>query len=399
MSRQFDSVLVVGPEFGVGVDGSYRPGGLAQFSRCVLRILASSADVGHLTAWGLLDSQEGLEWMSRHYLSNGTPSTGTIRVQGFAGDRRRLALHFLARHRGYDLVMFLHIGVGRLAVLRPVGRTSLWLVGIEVRRELRWYERFAIRRADPLLSISTFSSDEMRRHNPTLPSARTVHLCVEPDEAWLGRDHQVKAPETYRAATRAPAVMIVARQSALERYKGHDELIAAWPKVLARVPDAELWVVGDGDDRQRLEERARSAGDQVERQIRFIGKVAHDELLKLYATARVFSMPSAGEGFGLVFVEAMRYGLPCICSRDSSAEIVRHEETGLVVDQDRDAVADACIRLLTDHELADRMSAAGRLRYAHEFTFDAMQTRLLRALNLDLRSLQSDSRGVMARTP
>src|SRR5262249_47742645 len=152
-----------------------------------------------------------------------------------------------------------------------------------------------------------------------------------------------------------------------------------WPTVLASVPDAELWIVGDGDDRSRLEALARSTG--VSQKVRFFGKVSHQELLDLYARARVFAMPSSGEGFGLVFVEAMRYGMPCICSYDSSAEIVLHERTGLVVNQNPAKVAEACIRLLRDAELADKMSAAGQLRYASDFTFSAMKDRLLRALD------------------
>jgi phosphatidylinositol alpha-1,6-mannosyltransferase len=380
LSQQFESVLVVGPEFGVNADGSYAPGGLGMFSRLVLRILAGSRGVRNLTAWGLLETQRDLEWMRQNYLSNDRRAPRTLRVRGFSGNRRRLALEFLTAHRKHDLVMFMHIGVGRLAPLRPLGKTSVWLVGVEVRRKLRWYEKFAIRRASPLLSISTFSSDEMLRHNPGLPAASTVHLCAEPDEVWSGRDAQ--PPSSYSAASRAPAVMIVARQSALERYKGHDQLIAGWPRVMSQVPGAELWIVGGGDDRGRLE--ARVMGDPaLKNHVRFFGKVSHEKLLELYGTARVFAMPSTGEGFGLVFVEAMRHGMPCICSHDSSAEIVEHGKTGLVVEQEPNAIAEACIRLLSDFELANRMSAAGRVRQDEEFSFDAMSARLLHALGLD----------------
>jgi phosphatidylinositol alpha-1,6-mannosyltransferase len=184
------------------------------------------------------------------------------------------------------------------------------------------------------------------------------------------------------AGSRQPAVLIVARQSSGQRYKGHDQLIAGWSRVLAKIPEAELWVVGTGNDRARLERLARERGPAVERRVRFFGEVGHEKLLKLYATARVFAMPSTGEGFGLVFVEAMRQGLPCICSRDAAAEIVEHEKTGLVVDQTSEVISDACIRLLSDLGLADNMSAAGRIRFTEEFTFDAMRKRLFRALSL-----------------
>jgi len=373
------SILVIGPEFGVTDDGTYRPGGLAQFSRCVLGALATSSRLERLTGWGLLDSQQGAAWLRANYLA-GARRAGNVEVRGFSGSRGQLARAFLGAHREYDLVMFLHIGVGRLSVLRPLDATTLWLVGVEVRRSLNWLERFALRRAGPLFSISRFSSDEMLRHNPTLPAASTVvHLCTEPDEPWTGG--RPEGPPEYVSATRKPAVMIVARQAASERYKGHDQLILGWPRVLARVSNAELWIVGTGDDQARLEALAESVG--VVERVLFFGKVSHEKLLELYGSARVFAMPSSGEGFGLVFVEAMRFGLPCVCSRDSAAEIVVDQETGLVVDQNPEAVAQACADLLSDCDRSDQMGAAGKLRYEREFTFAAMTKRLLHALKLD----------------
>src|SRR6185436_2059533 len=140
--------------------------------------------------------------------------------------------------------MFLHTGVSRLSVLRPFRRTSVWLVGVDVRRPFSWRERFAVGKADPLLSISRFSSVEMQRHNPTLPLGTTVHLCTEPDDAWLAATEGVRPPVAYSAAARTPAVLIVSRQVSSQRYKGHEHLIAGWSRVLANVPNAELWVVG-----------------------------------------------------------------------------------------------------------------------------------------------------------
>jgi phosphatidylinositol alpha-1,6-mannosyltransferase len=389
--QQFERVLVICPEFGATADGSYKPGGLQQFSRCVLRALASSDDIRSLTGWGLLDSDSSVEWLRSHYLAD-VARVGGVDMRGFSGNRRQMGWSFLKSHARYDLVMFLHTGVARLAVLRPQGRSSLWLVGIDVRRRFGWRERFAVRRADPLLSISAFSSDEMQRHNPNLPAGQTVHLCAEPDKLWLDAgDDGDNTARSYSAASRAPAVLIVARQSASQRYKGHDQLISGWPRVLERVPDAELWIAGSGNDNARLEAMAWARGPDVKAKIRFLGETSHEQLVEHYSTARVFAMPSTGEGFGLVFTEAMRYGMPCICSRDAAAEIVVHGETGLVVDQDPDSVAEACIRLLTDFDLANRMSKAGRLRYEKEFTFDAMRERVFRALRLGHSSTRQES--------
>src|SRR4051812_39519326 len=376
------SVLLVSPEFGVAADGTYRPGGVQLFSRLVARALAASPRLSCLAVWSLLDSQEAMERTLRPYLEAARDSAVQLEVRAFSGSRRRLALAWLRRRWGFDHAQFLHLGVARLAALTPLHGQSFWVVGIETRKRLSALERWVVRRAKPLLSISTFSSDETLRFNPDLPPANTVHLAVEPDAFWGAESADTDAPVPYVASQRPPAVLIVARLASTERYKGHDELIVAWPQVVAAVPEAELLIVGGGDDEARLKALAASLPEPARTKVKFLGRVPHAELLRLYRTSRVFAMPSTGEGFGLVFVEAMRYGLPCIAGPDSAAEIVLDGQTGLVVQQTPEAIAQAVITLLTDAALAERFAAAGERRYREQFVFDRFRERCLAAMGL-----------------
>ncbi len=377
-------VLVVTTDAGVGEDGTYRPGGLQLFSRLVVRALAESAHIDQLGVLSLLDSQKAMEATLNPLLTSAKAPGVKLRMHGCGGSRAQLGLIYLQQRRRYDLALFLHINVARLAMLTPLSRLSLWLVGIEVRRRLRPHERFVVRRADPLLSISDFSTKEMLRFNPGLAEAQTVHLSVEPDEPWLA-DHSgngVARRPDYHAARRDRAVLVVARLAVANRYKGHDQLVDAWPRVVAKQPDAMLWIVGEGDDANRLRERISVLPEPARNQVHLLGRLDHAALLDRYARARVFAMPSTGEGFGLVFVEAMRAGLPCIASLDSAAEIVRDNETGFVVEQESDALADACLKLLGDDDMADRFSVAGRARYETQFTYPAFRDRFLQSVDL-----------------
>jgi phosphatidyl-myo-inositol dimannoside synthase len=376
-------VLVVTTDCGVGEDGTYRPGGLQLFSRLVVRALAESTRLGQMGVLSLGDTQRAMDGTLRALLAPAKAPGLELTMHGCGRSRARLGLTYLRERWRYDLALFLHINVARLAMLTPLSPLSLWLVGIEVRRRLAPHERFVVRKADPLLSISDFSTKEMQRFNPGLPDARTVHLSVEPDEPWLVANPASAAPPLYKAASRDRAVLVVARLAVANRYKGHDQLVDAWPQVVASQPDAMLWIVGEGDDASRLRERVSVLPERVRKQVHLLGRLDHAALLDRYARARVFAMPSTGEGFGLVFVEAMRAGLPCIASFDSAAEVVRHDETGFVVEQEADALAQACLKLLGDDAVADRFSVAGRARYDTQFTYPAFRDRFLRAVGLE----------------
>jgi len=152
-------------------------------------------------------------------------------------------------------------------------------------------------------------------------------------------------------------------------------LLEIWPEVRQRIPDVRLVVVGGGDDRPRLE--AKRDGLGLKKSVQFLGRVSDDELHRLYRQCAYFVMPSQHEGFGLVFLEAMRVGKACIGAKGSASEIIVHGETGFVFEaDDRAGVRDACIHLFADPTLAARMGGAGREREAEQFSREAFRKRL-----------------------
>jgi glycosyltransferase involved in cell wall biosynthesis len=151
---------------------------------------------------------------------------------------------------------------------------------------------------------------------------------------------------------------------AAERYKGHDLLIDLWPRVTREVPGARLIVVGDGDDRSRLEARS----SQLETHIRFLGRLSDEDLAAVYAKCAFLVMPSRDEGFGLVFVEAMRAGKACIGGTGAAEEVIEDGVTGLIVDPDNaEQVLEAIVRLYREPETRARMGRAGVERVTREF--------------------------------
>jgi phosphatidylinositol alpha-1,6-mannosyltransferase len=159
-------------------------------------------------------------------------------------------------------------------------------------------------------------------------------------------------------------------------YKGHASLIDCWPRVSAAVPGARLTFAGRGTRLTELRDRA--AASPVAGSIEFRGFVPEDELDALYLSARVFALPSRGEGFGLVFVEAMRHGLPVVATvHDAGSEVNVDGVTGYNVNLDRpDELPDRLVRLLSDPPHAAALGAAGRRRWAEHFRASAFEARL-----------------------
>ena len=108
-------------------------------------------------------------------------------------------------------------------------------------------------------------------------------------------------------------ILTVARLDARERYKGVDQLIEAMPAVLQTVPAARLRIVGTGSDLPRLKELAARLG--VADSVEFAGFVDDEHLRAAYRDCALFALTSSGEGFGIVFLEAMAHGKPCLGAR------------------------------------------------------------------------------------
>jgi len=269
--------------------------------------------------------------------------------------------------------VFDFLGPARVQALVPAPLRASYLVplyGLEAWRPLSWTRRRALSCATVRTTISAYTVARARTFNPGLPPAEVVPLALEERPPAGAAD-----PELLGRAGRG-FFLTVGRLAAGERYKGHDELLAAMPRLLAAAPDARLVVAGDGDDRPRLEAKAAALG--LEGRTLFAGFVSEATLAELYRRSAAFVMPSRGEGFGLVYLEAMRAGKACVAARGSAAEeVVADGETGLLVDPASPAeLAASLARLLAEPALGARLGEAGERRWRREFSAARYRARL-----------------------
>lgn len=187
----------------------------------------------------------------------------------------------------------------------------------------------AARRATVVVAPSAFSLDRFARRARLRPGRGAV--------VPNGVDLTAFAPGPRRAdlvarhgLTGRRVVMTMARLNRAEHYKGLDEVIAALP---ALGDDVTYLVCGTGDDRPRLDALAQAAG--VGDRVVFAGYVPEAEKADHYRLADAFAMPGRGEGFGIVYLEAMACGVPVVASSaDASQEAVQGGALGFVVDPD-----------------------------------------------------------------
>ena len=255
----------------------------------------------------------------------------------------------------------LHLAtVGVILAAARGARLSVFLHGIEAWKPLGAALRFALGHAGLIIANSDHTGRRFSEANSDL-SALPIHVCP----LGVGKPNGGGTAEPEPDGEPGPFALIVGRMAIDERYKGHDLLLDIWPRVLAEIPEARLVVVGDGDDRARLEARATALGDRV----RFTARVSTGRLAALYRQCAFFVMPSREEGFGLVFLEAMRAGKACIGGAGAAAEVIEDRVTGLVVNPESpDEVRAAVVRLFREPETRAGMGRAGALRVARDFT-------------------------------
>jgi glycosyltransferase involved in cell wall biosynthesis len=217
--------------------------------------------------------------------------------------------------------------------------------GIEIWQPTRsWLGNRLVSRCDAVVSVSEVTlrrlakwADLRKVRAEILPN--TVH----PPKAKTG------APRVTRASLGLEGrkiLMTLGRMVGEERAKGFDEVLEALPRLARTIPEICYIAAGGGPDLERLQAKAQSLG--VGDRVLFPGRISDDEKADYYRLADAFVMPSRGEGFGIVLLEAMAHGTPVLASRiDGGFEAVRGGELGVLADpRDREDLIAAIVEVL-----------------------------------------------------
>lgn len=273
-------------------------------------------------------------------------------------------------HRN-DLVIFGHVSLAPLMLIPTTRnpRTCVITYGIEVWQSPGRAEEQALRKADSVLAISEYTRSEVLKRNRLSPDKVRLFPCSL-DPYWNAEDTN---PESLRGIPPVHKILTVCRLTKDDDYKGVDSVIKSLPSVVKECGPVSYRIVGEGDDVARLSSLADELG--VSSYITFVGALKEHELRNEYKQCSLFVMPSEGEGFGIVFLEAMAHGKPVIGgAHGGTTSVIEHEKSGLLVNRlDVDSLAYSITRILKDDELRVRLGRAGNERVRRDFTFQSFQ--------------------------
>lgn len=352
-------------------------GGVQRAGRHIAAVMKEFADSRGLDCrfLALNDSQE-LHRMSvgeRDFVFTGC-ARGKARLAATAVRMaRRRAKLVLAAHPNLAPV------VQAMKIVSPRMKTIIGTHGVEVWEPLPPLRRRALRQADLILSPSQSTAEHVAELQG-IPATRIRVLPWALDPQFEALVTQPRAPLPPNFPASGQVILTVGRWLATERYKGMDTLITALPRLLTRWPNLQLAIVGEGDDRSWLEELTEKNG--VRLHVHFLSKLSYAELASCYAACDIFALPSSGEGFGLVYLEAMAFGKPVIGGAHGGApEVIQDGVTGYLV-QHGDAVqlATSIETLLRDPALGRKLGERGRERVTHEFRFSVFAKSLKKIL-------------------
>jgi glycosyltransferase involved in cell wall biosynthesis len=307
-------------------DGFGGRGGIAKFNRDFLQALDGSALVKRVQVLPRLIPGRIEEPIPESVVYDRAAAAGRVAFV------RRLATHAL-RNKRIDLVVCGHVhllpAAWVLARLRGA-RLALVVHGVEAwARSGKFLANRLAHHVDAFIAVSRCSAERFTSWS-RVPMERAFILpnCVDLDTFRpQPRDPALQA--RYRLGS-SKVILTVGRMASQERYKGFDEVIEQMPRLAERFPDLKYLIVGGGDDAPRLEEKTRALG--VSDRVVFAGAISESEKVAHYNLADVYVMPSTGEGFGIVLIEAAACGVPVVGSRcDGSREALLDGRLGRLV--------------------------------------------------------------------
>ncbi len=321
-------------------------GGIQVYLQDVIKALNNEFPNLYLSIFDKLDKRHfSNEWHSPHisFVFSGnlprflqTPYFSLTLISGVLKKKPNL---ILCGHINFSPVAFWIHRLTRIPYWIIVYGTDAW----EVRDQGKIK---ALHSANKLISIGTYTRDRLiNEQNISLDKISLLPVTFEAKRFKISPKPDYLL-QRYGLEPKQPILLTVGRLSSSDRYKGYDQILHALPEIRSSIPNIHYILVGKGDDRPRIEQLIHQLN--LKDYVTLAGFVPDRELCDHYNLCDVFVMPSKGEGFGIVYLEALACGKPTLGgNQDGAIDALCQGELGALVDPDDvEAIARTIIQIL-----------------------------------------------------
>lgn len=354
--------------------------------RRIIGLFPQLLGVGGVQLAGRLTATALREIASRHGLAcdffalNDSPSqqdvpadSGPIPIRSFERNKIDFVRQALAAARNNGrVVVAAHPNLAvPAALIKGVCsgiKTIVMSHGVEVWQPLSPVRRSSLRLADLILAPSRYTEQKLVEvQGIAAQQIRRVPWPVNP--AILPLAVRAAGLPRLPAFPQGKVILTVGRCSSNERYKGADSLIRAVAQISSTIPDVALVAAGTGDDLPRLRQLASELN--ISARIYFFERLSLEELTACYAHCSLFALPSTGEGFGFVFLEAMAFSKAVVgVAAGGVTDLIEDGVNGLLLPpNDQPMLADSLARLLVDAALRDSLGSNGAKQVREKYQF------------------------------
>ncbi len=289
-----------------------------------------------------------------------------------------------------DVIILGHINLAVIGwVIKTIVPSKKLMVichGIEVWQPVTGIKKKMLQKVDRVLAVSEYTKQQIvEKQGLPANKVSVFHNTIDPFFDYpqqFEKDKELMA--RYGIADTDYVVYTLCRLSSKEQYKGYDAVIKAIAKLVANYPNIKYLLAGKYDEVEKARLDKLIADNALQSNIIFAGYIKDEEVTKHYQLGDVFIMPSKGEGFGIVFIEAMACGRNVIAGNaDGSKDALRNGELGVILDADNvDAIANAIAEKIDNKEKYDAVYAVGlQQKVVEYFGFAAYKQKLKGILN------------------
>lgn len=306
--------------------------------------------------------------------------TGDIPFKPFNGNRFLFVLRNIFQLFFTDELILGHINLALLGVIfkriKPSGKLILICHGIEVFEYTRGLKKKVLQKADVILAVSTFTKEKIiSKQNISADKIIVFPNTIDP---YFNIPRNFQKPgylqQRYKIQKGEKVIFTLTRLRSNEGYKGYSKVINILPQLLANGMKVKYILAGGADEKEKIHIQKLISDLKLEQHVLLTDFIREEEIQDHYLLADVFVMPSKGEGFGIVYIEAMACGLPVIAgNKDGSTEALRFGELGVLIDPDSEEELMTAIKSIMDKKVNPKQIQENMLHY---FSFQSFTAKL-----------------------